>query len=202
MKRFAARFASPLQSARPRGARLIEVHSPKLGRRVRLFDHLAFSQWIRLEVDPAVESFCERPARVDRRPDSCLVDFWVQRSDGQAMLLLESRYDLPVHDVDGMPVEIVPLAELAAARIWIANWSRMLPVINATQALLPRVLIKRILDAVQEPRPLARVERDLAIGDPAIVRGAVFDLLRTGALIAPTLRSQPLDLHVMLEPAS
>lgn len=65
MKRFAARFASPLQSTRPRGARLIESHSPKLGRRVRLFDHLAFSQWIRLEVDPLVESFCERPVRVD-----------------------------------------------------------------------------------------------------------------------------------------
>ena len=46
MKDSAARFVSPLQVGRPRGARLLEAHSPKLGRRVRLFDHLAFAQWI------------------------------------------------------------------------------------------------------------------------------------------------------------
>lgn len=67
MKDPAARFVSPLQVGRPRRARLLEAHSPKLGRRVRLFDHLAFAQWIRLEADPATLTFCERPARVDRQ---------------------------------------------------------------------------------------------------------------------------------------
>jgi hypothetical protein len=202
MKDFAARFGSPLTATRPRGARQLEARSPKLGRRVRLFDHLAFSQWIRLEVDPTVLSFCERPARVDRRPDSCLIDFWVQRPDGQSMLLLESRCDLALQDVNGVAIELVPLAELAAARMWISNWSRMLPVINATHSLLPKGLIKRVCDRLQEPKPLAQVERDLAVGDPAIVRGAIFELLRTGRLRAPSLHHQPLDLHLMIEPAS
>jgi hypothetical protein len=80
MKVSAARFGPPLAATRPRGARLLEARSPKLGRRVRLFDRLAFSQWIRLEADPAVLSFCERPARVDSQPDSCLIDFWIQRA--------------------------------------------------------------------------------------------------------------------------
>jgi len=200
MKDSAARFVSPLQVGRPRGARLLEAHSPKLGRRVRLFDHLAFAQWIRLEVDPGVQTFCERPARVDRRPDSCLIDFWVQRPGGQAMLLLESRFDLPVPDVDHVAVEVVPLAELAAARIWISNWSRMLPVINAARTLLPKSLSKSILGRVREPESLARVERDLAVGDPVIVRGAIFELLRTGRLRAPSLHHQHLDLHLMIEP--
>ena len=35
-------------------ARLIEGYSAKLQRRVRLFDHSSFAQWIRLEADPAV----------------------------------------------------------------------------------------------------------------------------------------------------
>ena len=148
MKDFAVRFGSPLTTNRPRGARQLEARSPKLGRRVRLFDHLAFSQWIRLEADPAVLTFCERPARISRQPDSCLIDYWVQRAGGQAMLLLESRYDLALQDVDGVAVEVVPLAELAAARVWVSNWSRMLPVINATQALLPKGLICRF------PRPM------------------------------------------------
>ena len=118
------------------------------------------------------------------------------------MLLLESRYDPTVRAVDGVSVEIVPLAELAAAREWISNWSRMLPVINAVRSLLPKSLSKSILGRVHGPEPLACVERDLAVGDPAIVRGAIFELLRTGQLPAPSLHFQPLDLHVILEPAT
>src|SRR5215212_2212824 len=97
MKDLAARFVSPLTTSRPRGARLLEAHSPKLGRRVRLFDHLAFSQWVRLEADPATLTFCERPARVDRQPGSCLIDFWVLRPSGQAMLLLVLRIADPAN---------------------------------------------------------------------------------------------------------
>src|SRR5436853_464549 len=111
MRDFAARFGSPISPTRPRGARLLEGYSPKLKRRVRFFDHLAFSQWIRLEAEPAVLNFCERPARVDARPDSCLVDFWIQLADTEKLILLESRYDLPAQDVDGLAVDVVPLAE-------------------------------------------------------------------------------------------
>jgi len=68
MKDFAARFRSPVAATGPRDARLLEAYSPKLNRRVRFFDHLGFSQWIRLEAEPGVLKFCERPARVDRLP--------------------------------------------------------------------------------------------------------------------------------------
>jgi hypothetical protein len=201
MKDFAARFGSPIPATRPRGARLLEAYSPKLIRRVRFFDHLAFWQWIRLEADPAVSTFCERPARVDRRPDACLIDFWVQRASTEKLLLIESRYDLPVQDVDGLAVDVVPLAELAAARMWISNWARMLPVISATRSLVPKSLTHVLLGRVVESQPLARLERDLLGSDAAIVRGAVFELLRIGQLRAPTLHRQPLDLHLMVEPA-
>ena len=77
----------------------------------------------------------------------------------------------------------------------------MLPVINATQALLPKGLIKRVCDRIQEPTPLAHVERDLAVGDPAILRGVIFELLRTGRLRAPSLHHQPLALHLMVGPS-
>ncbi len=201
MKDFAARFRSPVPATRPRGARLLEAYSPKLDRRVRFFDHLAFSQWIRLEADPGVLNFCERPARVDRRPDACLIDFWVQRAGTEKLLLIESRYDLPLQDVNGLTIDVVALAELAAARMWISNWARMLPVINATRSLVPKSLIDALLGRVVEPQPLARLERDLSARDPAIVRGAIFELLRNGQLRAPALHRQPLDLHLTVEPA-
>jgi hypothetical protein len=202
MKDLAARFASPIAATRPRGARLLEAYSPKLDRRVRFFDHLAFSQWIRLEADPGVLNFCERPARVARRPDSCLIDFWIQRADAQKLLLIESRYDLTTQDVEGLAIDVVPLAELAAARMWISNWARMLPVISATRSLVPKSLSKAVLGRVVEPQPLARLERELSVGDAAVVRGAIFELLRKGQLGAPSLHHQPLDLHLMLEPVS
>jgi hypothetical protein len=202
MKDFTPRFSSPVPATRPRGARLLEAYSPKLNRRVRFFDHLAFSQWIRLEAEPGVLNFCERPARVDRRPDACLIDFWVQRAGTEKFLLLESRYDLAVQDVDGLSVDVVPLAELAAARMWISNWARMLPVISATRSLVPRSLTRALLGRVVQPQPLARLERDLSFGDPAVVRGAIFELLRKGQLHAPSLHDQPPDLHLTLEPVS
>jgi hypothetical protein len=78
MKDFGARFGSPMPATRRRGARLLEAHSPKLNRRVRFFDHLAFCQWIRLEADPGVLKFCERPARVDTEaaPSPSAPDGW------------------------------------------------------------------------------------------------------------------------------
>ena len=37
-------FTAPLETARPRGSRLLEAFSPKLGRHVRLFDYRSFRQ--------------------------------------------------------------------------------------------------------------------------------------------------------------
>lgn len=196
-------FAAPLEMARPRGSRLLEAFSPKLGRRVRLFDHRNFRQWLCLEADPAVVAFCESPARLGARPDARLVDFWVRRRDGDSMLLLEpAPREAVTAQVEGVDLRIVPAAELAAAAIWTANWQRMLPVVTATRSLVPRALSKAVLDRVREPTPLAVVERHLFGGDPSLVRGAIYDLLRIGRISAPSLHTQPLTLHTLLEPVA
>jgi len=67
------------------------------------------------------------------------------------------------------------------------------------------VLIHDVLRAatnlVREPVALSLVEHELAVGDPSLVRGAIFELLRTGRLLAPSLHSQALSLHTPIEPA-
>ena len=83
MKDLAPRFLAPSSAARPRGARLIEGFSPKLGRRVTLFDHAAFATWIDLEADPEVVAFCERPALSGPQAPGASIDFWVRRFDGE-----------------------------------------------------------------------------------------------------------------------
>ena len=77
MKESSPRFVTPMSTPRPRGSRRLTAYSPKLGRTVRAFDHSAFEQWVRLEVDPGVVSFCEHPCRVGAADDGALIDFWV-----------------------------------------------------------------------------------------------------------------------------
>ena len=204
MKNFTTRFHAPLEVTRPRGGRLLEAFSPKLARPIRLFERARFEQWIRLEADPAVLSLCERPTRLGIKRDGRLIDFWVQRRNGEEMLLLghgDAEQAVP-DQIDDMALRVVAPAELAAAHIWVANWQRMLPVINATRTLLPKGLAKSVLSFVHEPIALARIEHQFSIGDPSLVRGVIFDLLRTGGLCAPALHTQPLSLHTLLEPAS
>lgn len=204
MKDFAARFREPLEMTRPRGGRLLEAFSPKLARPIRLFERARFEQWIRLEADPAVLSLCERPTRLGIKRDGRLIDFWVQRRNGEEMPLLghgDAEQAVP-DQIDGMALRVVAPAELAAAHIWVTNWQRMLPVINATRTLLPKGLAKSVLSFVHEPIALARIEHQFSIGDPSLVRGVIFELLRTGGLCAPALHTQPLSLHTLLEPAS
>ena len=196
-------FTAPLPTPRPRGCRLLEAFSPKLGRRVRLFDHRSFRQWLRLEAEPAVLAFCERPMRVRPEPDAAFVDFWVRRRDDEALLLLEPALPQDVdRQIEGIDVHTVSAAEMAADGVWILNWQRMLPVVNAARALVPESLTRTLLQRVHEPTPLASVERELSCGDPSLLRGAIFELLRTGRIGAPSLRSRPLTLHTMLEPVA
>jgi hypothetical protein len=203
MKESSPRFVAPISTPRPRGGRLLTAFSSKLGRTVRAFDHAAFEQWVRLEVDPGVVAFCEHPCRAGANDDGPLIDFWVARSGQEEMLVVErgqGSAKLP-QSVHNTPLRLVPAAEQAAAAVWVSNWLRMIPVINATRGTAPKALIKSVLSRVRRPLALSLVEHELSVGDPAVVRGTIFELLRTGQLKASSLHTQPLSLHTLVEPA-
>lgn len=193
---------TPLAITRPRGARMIEARSPKLGRLIQHFDQASFQQWIRLEADPSVLAFCERPARIGPDPTSPLISYWVARKQAQEFVMLVSGdklTDLP-HEHDGKPLGVVTSPELAAASMWIDNWQRMLPVINCSATLVSPALKRSVLSVCKASITLLAVERELAKKQPMLVRAAVFDLLRIGHLSAPSLHTQRLSLHTTLEP--
>lgn len=197
-----ARFSVPLASSRPRGSRLIEAFSPKLGRRLRCFGRHAFDQWIRLEADPKTLTFCERPLAVDQGDDKRIVDFWVRSRDDEALLIIgdECPMSQTMIGTTSLPIRSVPLPELAAARMWIANWERMLPCIVVCRSCLSEALIQAVDQFVSTPMQLSRIERHFAPSDPTLVRGAVFSLLHRGRLQAPQLLTQPLSLLSSFEP--
>jgi hypothetical protein len=193
---------TPLAIIRPRGARLIEARSPKLGRLVQHFDQASFRQWIRLEADPSVTTFCERPARISPDATSSIISYWVSRKQAQEFVMLvtgEMPADL-TNEHDGKPLRVVTPPELATAAVWIDNWQRMLPVINCSANLVPPALRKSVLALSNASITLLSMERELARAQTMLVRAAVFDLLRTGALAAPSPHTPKLSLHTVLEP--
>ena len=179
MKGFHARYSAPISTARPRASRLIEAYSPKLGRRIQLFDHATFAVWIGLEAAPSVTSLCERPVRLGGAANDPVIDFWVRHDGVEQFLNVASDGDArtrPDH-VDGIPLRLVRPPDRAAAGIWIANWQRMLPVINATRTTVSRSLMRSVSSFVRAPTPMAIIERQFNIGDPTVVRGTIFERL-------------------------
>lgn len=62
--------------------------------------------------------------------------------------------------------------------------------------------MRSVSSFVRAPTPMAIIERQFNIGDPTVVRGTIFELLRLGQLAAPTLRTESLSLHTLMEPAT
>lgn len=158
MKGSAIRFTTPVATRRPPGARLLEAFSPKLARRVTLFDRASFDLWTLLEADPDVLALCERPALRALDPTSP-VDFWVQRCGREEMLVIQhGEQTAPDEHIGTLPLRAVPLAELVAHRLLIDNWQCILPQVNATRGLLPPGLESSVLRRVRAPITLGEVE--------------------------------------------
>jgi hypothetical protein len=194
-------IAEPVALARPRGAHRFEAFSPKLARRMTFYRRALVEQWVLLEADPLVIAFCERPGYIQIGGHKRLADFWVRYVDRSELVILDDRScevaaTKPdrVLDVDTCTIRRVAPADLAAARIWIENWQRMLPCLVANRDLVPSTLPQAIARFVKEPQRLLAIEREFSTGDPVLVRTAVFDMLHNGGVSAPELWRQPLSL--------
>ncbi|CAB3734188.1 hypothetical protein [Paraburkholderia rhynchosiae] len=190
----------PVPLARPRGAHRFEVFSLKLNRRLTFYQRSALEQWVLIEADPAVITFCERPGFVQSDGQQYLADFWVRYVDRQELVLLsDSVVDAAAKtdaklDATALTVRSVKPADLVASRTWIENWQRMLPCIVATRGLTLPSLVNAIERFVARPRQLLAIEREFSTGDPILVRAAVFGLLHSGRVCAQGLRTDGLSL--------
>jgi hypothetical protein len=194
-------MAEPLPAVRPKGAHRFEVFSPKLARRLTFFRRALVDAWILLEADPFATRFCERPGYVQVDEQRRLADFWVEFVDHQELVILDEFHDAAgdtgvgrTYHGAGLSVRRVVAADLAAARMWIDNWQRMLPSVVANRGLIPASLLVAIERFVRTPQPLLAIERELSTGDPALIRAALFSLLHAGRVRAPELHTQALSL--------
>lgn len=190
-----SRFLSATPANRPRGTRVIEAFSPKLGRRLQCYGDHAFDQWICLEADPSVRTFCERPVFLNFGGDKRLADYWVQRHDREMLILIGEQISQTsvVVGETAIQVQAIPLIEFSAARMWIDNWERMLPALTSCRELISPALINSVLRFVSEPMQMSRIEQQFGTSDPMLVRAAIFCLLHRGQLQAPQLKIAPLS---------
>ncbi|AJW93684.1 hypothetical protein QHI69_38110 (plasmid) [Burkholderia gladioli pv. gladioli] len=190
----------PVTTPRPRGSPRLDAFSLKLDRRLTLFQRGAPELWLLIETDPAVRTFCERPGYVQVGEARRLVDFWVEYDSRQEFVLLSDSFpDTPYASPQGrepgaVPIRSVRSTDLAAAHVWIDNWRHMLPCLVATRGLVPSSLQRAVETFVTIAHTLLEIEREFALGDPALVRAAVFGLLHAGRISAIDLRTEPLSL--------
>ena len=194
-------IVEPVAHGRPRGAHRFEAFSPKLARRVMFYRRALLEQWLQLEANPRVITFCERPGCVTINGDRYLADFWVRFSDREESVVLTELFfgsepdasHAPFDD-GGAKIRLVTSAELAAGRAWTDNWQRILPYLVSNRGLVPRALPLAMMKFVKAPRRLLDIEREFSSSDPVIVRAALFGLLHSGCVSAPSLQTQPLSL--------
>ncbi len=180
--------------SRPRGSRLIEYYSLKLGRRVSAWTYPQFEALLSAEVDSEVQSYCERPIQ-----EGLAADLW-ERRNGEECFAVLSEGNLPQSWMD-LPVMRLSAAELASRKIWLRNWQNMLPAAIANREGVSRAQRDDVMRLVREPTSLANIERELSIGDPARLRGCIFLLLHEGALKAPCLHEEALSPATRIGPA-
>ncbi|KVQ18864.1 hypothetical protein WL99_11935 [Burkholderia cepacia] len=191
----------PVTTPRPRGAPRLDAFSLKLNRRLTLFQRSAPELWLLIETDPAVQSFCERPGYAQLNGQRYLADFWIRYTDREELVFLSDtlaemplRAARPEYELDGVPIRSVTSTDLAAAHVWIDNWRHMLPCLVAARGLVSSSLLRAVETFVTIPHTLLEIEREFSVGDPALVRAAVFGLLHTGHVDAADLRIESLSL--------
>jgi hypothetical protein len=189
---------APGDRNRPRGAHRFEVFSPKLSRRLTFYRRAMLDEWVLVETDPSVVTFCERPGTVLVGQRHRTVDFSVSYVDREELWIVadppsDDNFP-PAIDLSALPLRLVPRAELVAARVWIDNWHRMLPSIVATRGLIPASLLRGVERFAKRPQQLMTIEREFSTGDPTIVRAATFRLLHAGRLTASNLHAEALSL--------
>jgi hypothetical protein len=91
----------PVALCRPRGAHRFEAFSPKLARRIMFCRRALLEQWLLLEANPKVITFCERPGYLLINEDRHLVDFWVRYVDREELVVLSELISRSNADASG-----------------------------------------------------------------------------------------------------
>jgi hypothetical protein len=207
------RFLRAVNSARPHGAHRYNLFGPKIGRRLTLFGRLALDLWVRLESDPHVVTYCERPLCIPDAKPPRIVDFWVRTHNGEKLCLLLRTAEATSVGPGGplfpafqswsrassLQLQMIHPKELDDPRPLRENRIMMLRYLAGSHALPAEKLTPGVITACSDGTTLAELERQFAAADPMLVRSAAFSLVLDGQVRCPTLALEPLGPRTRLE---
>lgn len=210
----APRFRESAFNRRPYGCHRYDVYSPKLHRQVTLFGLDALDLWTTLEASSQVASYCERPLLIPESSPQRAFDFWVQRPQGEELLILKRAGDLKNQgeanatldiqalsgiSVQGIPVRCIDPADMAQHRIALANWGTIIRDLAAFERFVPDPLCREIKTKLERGKSIAQLQSELPDFDGSIVRLAVYALLHRGQAICGQLATRVLSPNHVIE---
>jgi hypothetical protein len=88
------RYTKAADNSRPHKTHRYDVFGPKLGRNLTIFGSIPLNNWIRVEADPAINTYCERPVVIPDTKSKRMIDFWVKYHDHEELWILQRQSDL------------------------------------------------------------------------------------------------------------
>lgn len=207
------RFVRAVNNARPYGTHRYDLFGPKIGRRLTLFGRFALDLWIRLESDPHVVTYCERPLCIPDAKPARAVDFWVRtRNDERLCVVLrtaestsatQGRHLFPAFQswsrASSLVLQMIHPQELVDPQVLRENRIMMLRYLAGSHALAFDGLMFDVLTACSNGSTLRELERQFPAADPMLVRSAAFRLVLGGQVGCPALALEPLGPLTRLE---
>ncbi|MGB8420287.1 MAG: hypothetical protein WCE85_28780 [Paraburkholderia sp.] len=208
------RFLRAVNNARPHGAHRYDLFGPKIGRRLTLFGRLALDLWVRLESDPQVVTYCERPLCIPDAKPPRAVDFWVRTHNDEKLCLVLQTAEARTaaqggplfpafqlwSQVSSLQLQMIHPHELDDPQVLHENRIMMLRYLAGSHTLPVEKLTSDVITACSDGSTLAELERRFATVDPMLVRSAVFRLVLGGEVGCPALAFEPLGPNTHLEP--
>ncbi|MGF6649545.1 hypothetical protein OKW34_000107 [Paraburkholderia youngii] len=205
-------FRKAATDARPYGTHRFDVYGPKVGRRLTLFGHRALQFWLRLESDPQVVTYCERPLSFREQRGDRAADFWVCADHAELLyiLLRPSEVTLAARGhclhpaleawsrAHSMTLRAVAPHELDDSEMLCQNRLTMLHYLAAGAVPRGSEILPAILMACESGETLAELEQRFIAFDPMVVRAAAFSLVLNGSLCCPTIAERVLGPHSCL----
>jgi len=177
-----------------------------------LYGQAALQGWISLEIDPGVETLCERPLVIpDSRPLR-VVDFWASGPNRNELILMsrpkvlaskaqrphEGAFSTWAAEV-GCTIREVVIDEMTPKRRrWVEDWTEVLQTISAYKPLVTESLTTTISLLLNSRRTLGELVRAVDV-DGEVARAAAYLLVYRGTHRFVGLEADGLDDDTPLE---
>lgn len=207
------RYKESVLNRRPYHSHRYDVYAPKLQRQVTLFGRNVLDLWTSLEASAQVLTYCERPLIIpDTRPQRAF-DFWVQRPDGDELLILLREGDsdtanddggvsvrtLDTKSIDGIPIRCLDPNDMAQHRTALANWGTIIRDLAAFQRFVPEPLCRELLSTLGSGKTIGQLQSELTDFDSSTVRLAIYMVLHRGHATCKQLVTVPLGPDHVIE---